>query len=153
MTVLPQTIIPVNQTKAVGQRQRLGLKELTCQAPRYVMPRHCQASNEGGAGPPRNACWRPATNLQRKTRESNSEQALQKLPFGASFKKRLLRGTRAMPPRTLGTSPTTGRPDQGIGREVGRQLDMSLIGTISTLPDSLEGDTVAIDWFALQNSK
>jgi uncharacterized protein (TIGR02246 family) len=27
--------------------------------------------------------------LQRKTRESNSEQALQKLPFGASFKKRL----------------------------------------------------------------
>ena len=33
MTVLPQTIIPVNQTQAVGQRQRLGLKELTCQAP------------------------------------------------------------------------------------------------------------------------
>jgi hypothetical protein len=46
--------------------------------------------------------------LQRKTRESNSEQALQKLPFGASLKKRLLRGTLAMPPRTLGTSPTTG---------------------------------------------
>jgi len=40
MTVLPQTIIPVNQTKAVGQRQRLGLKELTCQAPplRHASP-------------------------------------------------------------------------------------------------------------------
>jgi len=40
MTVLPQTIVPVNQTQAVGQRQRLGLKELTCQAPplRHASP-------------------------------------------------------------------------------------------------------------------
>jgi hypothetical protein len=81
--------------------------------------------------------------LQRKTGESNPEQALQKLPFGASFKKRLPRGTRAMPPRTLRTSPPTG-PSPAFEGNSSLGVRPSLTGMTSFLRDHPRQDIVSL---------